>query len=75
MKLTGDFFKKIIVTKTNMKPWTDDDGIMYVGLYDFLLSDQADAAGYGNLFFVYVIVLDIIAWILIKHEFRTDRPL
>jgi len=45
------------------------------GLYDFLLSDQADAAGYGNLFFVYVIVLDIIAWILIKHEFRTDRPL
>ena len=45
------------------------------GLYDFLLSDQADAAGYGNWFFVFVIVLDIIAWILIKHEFRTDRRL
>ena len=45
------------------------------GLYDFLLSDQAGDAGYSVWFFVYVIVLDIIAWILIKHEFRTDRPL
>ncbi len=45
------------------------------GLYDFLLSDQAGDAGYSVWFFAYVIVLDIIAWILIKHEFRTDRPL
>ena len=45
------------------------------GLYDFLLSDQAGDAGYSVWFFAYVIVLDIIAWIVIKHEFRTDRPL
>lgn len=45
------------------------------GLYDFLLSDQADAAGYGSWFFVFVILLDIIAWIVIKHEFRTDQKL
>jgi RsiW-degrading membrane proteinase PrsW (M82 family) len=45
------------------------------GLYDFLLSDQADAAGYGGWLFVFVILLDIIAWILIKHEFRTDQKL
>lgn len=45
------------------------------GLYDFLLSDQAGDAGYSVWFFAFVIVLDIIAWIMIKHEFRTDRPL
>lgn len=38
---TGDFFKKIIVTKTSMKPWTDDDGILRVGLYDFLLDEKS----------------------------------
>ena len=45
------------------------------GLYDFLLSDQADAAGYGGWFFAFVILLDIIAWFVIKHEFRTDQKL
>ena len=34
---TRDFFKKVIVTKTRMKPWLDDSGIIHVGLYDFLL--------------------------------------
>lgn len=37
LKRTKDFFKKIIVTKTLMKPWTDEDGILHIGLYDFLL--------------------------------------
>ena len=45
------------------------------GMYDFLLSDQANAAGYGGWFFGFVILLDIIAWILIKHDFRTDKRL
>lgn len=34
---TRDFFKKVIITKTRMKPWVDDNGIFHIGLYDFLL--------------------------------------
>lgn len=45
------------------------------GIYDFLLSDQANAAGYNNYFIIFVIILDFIAWRKIKHEFRTDRML
>ena len=41
LKKTNDFFKKIIITKTLMKPWTDDDGILHLGLYDFLLNDDS----------------------------------
>mgnify|MGYP001048450576 CR=1 FL=1 len=41
LKLTGDFFKKIIVTKTAMKPWTDEEGILHIGLYDFLLNENS----------------------------------
>ena len=41
LKNSGDFFKKIIVTKTTMKPWTDEDGILHIGLYDFLLREDA----------------------------------
>lgn len=37
---TKDFFRKIIVTKTYMKPWFDDYGIYHVGLYDFLLDES-----------------------------------
>lgn len=40
LKNTRDFFKKIIVSKTNMKPWTDEDGILHVGLYEFLLNEN-----------------------------------
>ena len=41
LKNSGDFFKKIIVSKTTMKPWTDDEGILHIGLYDFLLREDA----------------------------------
>lgn len=34
---TRDFFKKIIITKSRMKPWIDDSGILHIGIYDFLL--------------------------------------
>ena len=34
---TRDFFKKIIITKSRMKPWIDDNGIQHIGLYDLLL--------------------------------------
>ena len=40
LKKTSDFFKKILIVKTSMKPWTDDDGILHLGLYDFLLNDD-----------------------------------
>ena len=40
LKSTRDFFKKILVSKTNMKPWTDEDGILHVGLYEFLLNEE-----------------------------------
>ncbi len=33
-----DFFRKIIITKTAMKPWLDEDGILHLGLYEFLLN-------------------------------------
>ncbi len=35
-----DFFQKIIVTKTAMKPWIDEKGVLHIGLYDFLLQDD-----------------------------------
>lgn len=38
---TGDFFKKIIITKTTAKSWFDEDGIYHLGLYEFLLNEQA----------------------------------
>ena len=33
----NDDFKKIIVVKENINPWYTDDGILIMGLYDFLL--------------------------------------
>jgi predicted AAA+ superfamily ATPase len=36
-----DCFKKIVITKTSMKPWTDDMGIVHLGLYDFLLDEDS----------------------------------
>jgi len=41
LKNTRDFFKKIIVSKTSMKPWTDENGILHLGLYEFLLNESS----------------------------------
>ena len=41
LKNTKDFFKKIIISKTSMKPWTDEDGILHLGLYEFLLNENS----------------------------------
>ncbi len=38
---TKDFFKKIIVTQTQARPWTDEEGILHMGLYDFLLDQNS----------------------------------
>jgi len=32
-----DNFKKIVINKTHAKPWTDENGIYHIGLYQFLL--------------------------------------
>ena len=45
------------------------------GLYDFLLSPQISQEGLQFLFYIYVILLDLFAWKIIKHEFKTDRRL
>jgi len=39
LRNTGDFFKKIVVLDGNEKLWTDDDGVMYIGVIPFLLDD------------------------------------
>lgn len=41
LKKTKDFFKKIIISKTSMKPWTDEEGILHLGLYEFLLNENS----------------------------------
>lgn len=41
LKKTNDFFKKILIVKTSMKPWVDDSGILHLGLYDFLLNEDS----------------------------------
>ena len=41
LKNTNDFFKKIIISKTSQKPWTDEVGILHLGLYEFLLNESA----------------------------------
>ena len=40
-KHTNDFFKKILITKTSMKAWTDEEGILHLGLYEFLLNENS----------------------------------
>jgi predicted AAA+ superfamily ATPase len=40
MKLGNDFNRRIIITKTGIKPWTDENGILHIGIYDFLLNED-----------------------------------
>ena len=39
LKNSGDFFRKIVILDGNFKPWTDDDGIVFVGVIPFLLNE------------------------------------
>lgn len=36
-----DSFKKIIVVKDNIIPWHDENGVLYIGIEQFLLDDNA----------------------------------
>jgi hypothetical protein len=38
---TGDGFKKIIVVKDNIRPQIDENGIVTMGLFHFLLNDNS----------------------------------
>ena len=39
LRNTGDFFRKIVVLDGSRKLWTDEDGVMYMGIIPFLLDD------------------------------------
>lgn len=40
LKNSGDFFRKVVILDGNAKQWTDDHGIVYVGVIPFLLEDS-----------------------------------
>ena len=40
LKNSGDFFRKMVIVDGNAKPWTDEDGITYMGVIPFLLDDS-----------------------------------
>ena len=40
LKNSGDFFRKIVILDGNAKPWTDEDGIMYMGVIPFLMEED-----------------------------------
>lgn len=42
LKRSGDFYRKVIVVEGNQKMWTDEDGIIYVGILPFLLDGKID---------------------------------
>ena len=35
-----DSFSKIVIVKDYLKPWQDDNGIMYIGIEQFLLDEE-----------------------------------
>lgn len=41
LKRVGDSFKKIVVVKDNIIPWHDEEGILYIGIEQFLLDENA----------------------------------
>ncbi len=41
LKRVNDSFKKIVVVKDNIIPWHDDNGILYIGIENFLLDETA----------------------------------
>ena len=40
LKNSSDFFRKIVIVDGNIKQWTDEDGIIYVGVIPFLLEES-----------------------------------
>ncbi|MBQ8065455.1 MAG: ATP-binding protein, partial [Prevotella sp.] len=42
LRNSGDFFRKIVILDGNAKAWTDEDGIVYVGVIPFLLGETEE---------------------------------
>lgn len=40
LKQVPDSFRKIVIVGEHTKPWTDEDGIRTLSIYDFLLNDE-----------------------------------
>ena len=40
LKRIADSVKKIVVVRDDIIPWHDEDGILYIGVMDFLLQDS-----------------------------------
>ena len=41
LTMTGDFFKKIIITKDAPTPYYNNEGILVMSIYDFLLNPDS----------------------------------
>ena len=41
LSLIRDSFRKIVVVRDSIKPWSDENGVFYLGLRDFLLNRDA----------------------------------
>lgn len=41
LRLTGDSYWKVVVVNRVMKPYMDNDGILTMGLFDFLLDPDS----------------------------------
>ncbi len=41
LMLTGDFFKRIIVTKDTPAPYYNESGVLILNIYDFLLDEES----------------------------------
>ena len=50
LRNSGDFFRKIVIVDGNAKPWTDEDGIMYMGVIPFLLEESGSSLGLASIY-------------------------
>ena len=41
LRRTGASFKKMVIVRNNIVPRYDDDGILYIGIEDFLLDETS----------------------------------
>lgn len=39
--LTGDFFKRLIITKDTLVPYYNESGVLIMSVYDFLLNENS----------------------------------
>ena len=41
LKRIGDSYRKIVIVKDDIIPWHDEKGILYIGVQEFLLNENA----------------------------------